>query len=286
VLAVLLALASSLCYALASVLQQRAASAQPDERNLRFGLLARLALQPAWVLGVGADVAGYALQFLALGKGTLVVVQPLLVCGLLFALPAGAALNGRRLDRGDWLGALLTCAGLAVFLAVADPARGRPGAPLGVWIPLLALSALGTACLVVLAVGGGRRRKAVALSAGAGILYGAAAALTKTTAHLLYKAGVLAVATDWHLYLLVAFGAAGMLLGQSAFQAGELDLSLPTMSVVDPVVSVLIGALALREAVRFTPAAALSEMASLAALSVGVFLLARSKRPSGVVEPT
>ena len=47
------------------------------------------------------------------------MVQPLLVCGLLFALPLGAAWAGRKLRRRDWIAALLVCSGLAVFLLVA-----------------------------------------------------------------------------------------------------------------------------------------------------------------------
>src|ERR1700759_3810425 len=112
-------------YALASVLQQRSAAAQPADQALRLSLLGRLLRTPMWLLGLGCDIAGYILQFVALGHGPIVVVQPLLVCGLLFALPLGAAWAGRRLSRVDWIGAAFVCAGLAIFLAVADPAAGR-----------------------------------------------------------------------------------------------------------------------------------------------------------------
>src|SRR5579859_763593 len=127
-------------YALASVLQQRSAAAQPVDYSLRLSLLGRLARKPGWILGLACDVAGYALQFVALGHGPLVVVQPLLVLGLLFALPMGAAWAGRKLHRLDWIAAALVCAGLAVFLSVASPGSGHSDVRPIVWVLLLVTS--------------------------------------------------------------------------------------------------------------------------------------------------
>src|SRR5439155_1969320 len=117
-------------------------------------LLGRLLRNPGWVLGLGCDVLGYLLQFVALGHGPLVVVQPLLVCGLLFALPLGAAWAGRRLGRRDWVAALMVCVGLAVFLTVAGPRSGHNNVRPLVWILLLATS--GGAVLALVAWSRGR----------------------------------------------------------------------------------------------------------------------------------
>lgn len=273
-LAVLCALGSSLLYALASVLQHRGARDQPEEQALRVGLLVRLLRHPAWLLGTACDVGGYGLQFVALGHGAIVVVQPLLVCGLLFALPMGAAWAHRRLSRVDWLGALLVCAGLAVFLAVAAPAAGRNDASPGSWTALLLSVTIAAGALTLMATAVDPRRRAVLLAAAAGVVYGAAAALTKTASHLL-SAGIVPLVTHWQLYVLILFGGAGMLLSQSAFQAGRLDFSLPTMTVVDPVVSIAIGALVFHEAINGRPGPVMVEVLSLLAMSAGVWLLAR-----------
>ncbi len=267
-------------YALASVLQHRGAREQPDEQSLKLSLLVRLLRHPAWLIGTACDVAGYVLQFVALGHGPIVVVQPLLVCGLLFALPLGAAWSGRRLAAGDWTAAVMVCAGLGVFLTVADPAPGRNDTGTVSWVVLLAATAVVAGVLVLVARGPSPRRRAVALAAGAGVIYGAAAALTKTTSHLLSR-GVVPLFTNWQTYVLVAFGVAGMLLAQSAFQAGALDASLPTMSVGDPVVSIAIGAFVFGEAVNNAPAAILAEVVSLMVMSVGVYLLARAEAAVG-----
>ena len=54
----------------------------------------------------------------------------------------------------------------------------------------------------------------------------------------------------WETYALVLVSIGGTLLQQSAFQAGELTASLPTMIVGEPLVAVLIGVLVLREELR------------------------------------
>src|SRR5438477_11075955 len=99
------ALGSALLYALASVLQQRAARVVPSEKSLRLSLLTTLLARPLWVVGVLADVGGFVLQFYALDHGALVLVQPLLVSGLLFALPLGAAFSKESMRPADWVGA-------------------------------------------------------------------------------------------------------------------------------------------------------------------------------------
>lgn len=268
-------------YALASVLQHRGASDQPDETSMKLGLLVRLVRHPAWLVGTVCDGAGYVLQFVALGHGPIVVVQPLLVCGLLFALPMGAAWSGRRLGAGDWVAALLVCAGLAVFLTVADPASGRDNTTTAHWtILLLAVTAV-TAALALLATGPDARRRAVSLAAAAGVVYGAAAALTKATAHLL-DGGVVPLFTHWQPYVLVVFGVGGMVMGQSAFQAEALDVSLPTMTVADPVVSIAIGAFVFGESVSNSPVAVAVEAVALVAMCAGVYVLARAEAGASV----
>lgn len=270
----LCALGSALLYALASVLQHRGAISQPSDQSMRMGLLVRLAHSATWLTGLVFDGGGYVLQFIALGHGALVIVQPLLVCGLLFALPIGARWAGRRLSAADWLGSVLVCAGLATFLAVANPAAGVDNTGPVKWgVLLLALSLVAGFCVLGTRKGGSRRR-AVLLALGAGIIYGGAAALTKTSSHLLAH-GLLPVVTHWQPYLLILFGVVGMLMGQSAFQAGTLDLSLPTMTASDPIISIVIGASVFKESIASDPPAVAVEVLSMLALTAGVYLLAR-----------
>jgi drug/metabolite transporter (DMT)-like permease len=276
VLAVVCALTSALLYALASVLQQRSAAAEPATHSLRLGLLARLVHNPIWLVGIGADVLGYALQFVALGRGTLVLVQPLLVSGLLFALPMAAWWSRSPLRRRDWIGAVAVCVGLSVFLVVARPAHGHDDVRTRIWVLLLAAAAVVSGFLVVVALGRPVRQKSMLLSGVAGVIYGVSAALTKTSAHLLSR-GVVVLLSHWQPYALVVAGISGMVVAQSAFQAGSLDASLPTMTVVDPVVSIVIGAVAFGESLDTGAFRTLIELVALGVMVAGVFLLGQSK---------
>jgi drug/metabolite transporter (DMT)-like permease len=274
--AVICALVSSLLYALASVLQHRAAVAQPGSTTMRIGLLTRLMRNRIWLLGVSFDGLAYALQFVALGHGTLVLVQPLLVCGLLFALPLGAWLDGSRMTSGDWTGATALIIGLSAFLITASPGRGHAEAANRDWIILFVVTGAAIAGLVLAARRGGSRRRAALLAAAAAINYGLTAALTKAAAHLL-NGGVVMLFESWEVYALIVGGVLGMLLAQSAFQAGALDASLPVLTVVDPVVSILIGAFLFGETVRSGLIPTTIELVALVLVTAGVYTLSKAE---------
>jgi hypothetical protein len=237
----------------------------PRSTPWRFGLLA----PPIWLAGLGADAAGYALQWVVPIGGSLVVVQPLLVSGLLFALPMRARISNYKMHRRDWAVVVLTTVGLAVFLAVSRPAFGHTNVRPLTWSLLL-----GSGAALLIAVGRetSPRWRSMAYGTAGGVVYGEVAALTKTCSHLL-SLGVVNLLESWQLYVLIAAGAAGMVLAMSAFQAGPLDASLPALSATDPVVSVLIGAVAFGEALRIGPLHTTVEVLSLATMVAGIFLL-------------
>jgi hypothetical protein len=259
-------------YALASVLQQWEAERQPDHMALRPSLLTQLAKRPLWLTGLGFDIGGYATQWVALSLGSLVVVQPLLVVGLLFALPMKARFSPYRLHGWDWVGAVLTTAGLAVFLFVSRPAAGHPNVSSLTWSLLLCSAAAVATILVAVGRECSPRWRAMAYGTAGGVVYGMCAALTKSCAHLL-SLGVSDLFGSWQPYLLAGAGITGMVLAQSAFQAGPLDASLPTLSATDPVVSVIVGAVAFGEAIRTGPVATTLEVISFSAVVAGIFIL-------------
>jgi hypothetical protein len=109
------------------------------------------------------------------------------------------------------------------------------------------------------------------------MIYGITAALTKAAAHLFGSGGFPELVTSWEAYALLAFGLLGMLLAQSAFQAGPLDASLPVLTVVDPIVSIFIGALVLGEGIANGWGPTVLEGIGLAIVTVGVFVLSRAE---------
>jgi threonine/homoserine efflux transporter RhtA len=90
-------------------------------------------------------------------------------------------------------------------------------------------------------------KRAVLLALAVGVLFGVVAVLTKLVMHLLIHEGVRTVLTTPVLYLLVVIGVLATFLQQSAFHAGSLQTSVPTMLVLEPVIAVLLGAVVLGE---------------------------------------
>ena len=236
-LAVVLALVAAALFAVASVAEQRSAATVPDEQAGGLHLIRELVRRRLWWWGLIGDGGGYLVQAAALGVGSLLLVQPLLVSTLLFALPLGARWAGRRLTPSDWCWAVLLAGSLAAFVVAGDPTTGVDRAAPRDWLPTVAaLAVLLAAGLVVAA----RRRgpaRAVLLAAGTGFCFGMAAALTKGVVGRLDE-GIGAVLGGWETYALVLVSIGGTLLQQSAFQAGELTASLPTMIVGEPLVAV------------------------------------------------
>lgn len=272
---VVLSLASAASYGLAAVLQHQAAVREPPELSLRAGLLVNLAHRPLWLLGNALDGIGYLFQFLALRRGSLALVEPLLVLSLVFALPVAAWLEHRRASAADVASTGMIAAGLALFLGVARPGIGHPHASGAAWAILTGAIALACGAMVLGARGGSRRRAAVLLAAGSGTSFGYVAALTERTGHLL-DAGVVHTLTTWAPYALLVGGVGALLLTQSAFHAGALRLSLPTLTVAQPLVAVAIGLGFFGERVDSRGIAPVLELLGLVLVTVGVFLLARS----------
>lgn len=287
---VLIALAAALAYAVASVLQQQAAAAQPPDRSLRPALVLALARQPLWLAGIAASGAGLVLQLMALDRGSLTVVQPLLVCGLIFALPMNAiGVQRRRLTGREWAAAMAVTAGIALFVTSAGPGGGRPDAsPLG-WAVVVAV----VTGLLALSAGAGRAvsgpSRALVLACGAGVANALSAGFTKSVAHGTagaLRAGPLHLAAmlggRWSVYALAISLVVVVLFVQSAFQAGPISWSLPALTAMNPVAAVLIGMTILHERVDLGLAACTGELAGLVVAAAGVLALGTSPAFAGV----
>ena len=275
-MAIVLALLAGFSYAAASVLQQRVASEQPPDLSLRPALLLALARRPLWLLGILLDIGAYALEAGALASGTVVTVAPLLVSGLLFALPLSTIGHGVRVTRHEWIPAIAVTGGLALFVVVGSPEGNRSTASLGAWLASGAFVALVTGVMVALAVRAVGSRRALYLAVATGTVYGFTAILTKATVDL-FDDGVVQVLGHWQLYALLAVSAVGLLLNQSAFQAGHVAASLPAIAVTNPVLSCIFAVTMFGEHLEaHGPLPVTVTVVSIAAMAVGTIALARS----------
>lgn len=245
-LAILLALIAAFLFACASVAQQSAAAAVPEGASL----IATLLRSPRWWAGVVGDVGGYGVQVAALWVGSVLVVQPLLVSMLLFALPLSAKFSGYRMTRKTWLLAVLLAGALAVFVVVGDPTEGHSDASFSDWlVPLIIAAGVVSACTVTGLLSANPGLRALMLGAAGGLLFGMAVAFTKFVTDLIGR-DLLSALTAWQTYALVGCGAVGFYLQQRAFQSGPLSASLPAVTIGEPFGAAFLGITVLDERVR------------------------------------
>ena len=78
-------------------------------------------------------------------------------------------------------------------------------------------------------------------------------------------------------YLLVFLGVFAVLLQQSAFHAGALQMSVPTMLVLEPVVAVFLGAILLGEELNAGRYEAIALTLAIAAMTAATVALGRDE---------
>ncbi|GAA3631804.1 DMT family transporter [Microlunatus ginsengisoli] len=283
-LAVLLSVGSALVGAVGMVLQQSEAASVGD-RGL--GLLRAMLARPRWLLGYGLGVLAVALQAWALSVGALLVVQPVGVTSLLFALPLAARFAGRSMTTGQWVHAGVLTAALAAFVLIGRPSDGQPIQPWSSWLVIVgpALGVVVALCLLGRRVRGTRR--ALLLGLGTGIMFGIQAALSKSVLTIGTSGGVQlrAVATSWELYALLLMAVASVALQQVAFQAAALSASQPAITVMTPISAAVCGVLIFGEGLHTSPAGWVVVAVAVLAMGWATVGLARSSSARPAVRP-
>jgi drug/metabolite transporter (DMT)-like permease len=258
------------------VIQQHVAATAPWSEVLSLRLLADLLRRPLWLSGIAVMVVGQVIGAIALGRGSLALVEPLLASSLLFALPLSAVWHRRQLGRREWFGAVALLAGLAGFLLAADPGHPPPVAvPAQSWV----IAGGAVLALVALMVGWARRSDQIAegtlLGTAAGLMFGLQDALTNRVDHL-FSHGPAGLLTSWQPYALLAVAIVGLTLDQSAFRAAPLTASLPGLTVAEPLTGIILGAALFADPLNITPGALAAEGACLVVVAAAVYILSRA----------
>ena len=291
-IAALLALGAAFFIAIGNVMHQRSAQQVTDEPAASTAsLFLRLLSDRQWWLGSGIAALGFGLQAAALGLGSVLLVQALLVTALLFALPINARITGRPVTRAQWLWAAMLAAAVAVVVTVGNPTPGHQRGALEVWTTVVMVLALGllapglVACVVGARLLAGRPAAAVLLAVVSGTLWGVFAVLTKGVVDRLAdvgQSGVWTVLGAPELYIWAAVGVAATAWQQSSFRAGSLAASLPTMTVAEPVVASILGVFVLGETLRPGEDGWVALIVAIVLMVVATTALARSEARSGI----
>ena len=276
-IAALLALCAALAAALGNVIRQRSAHEITDEHVGHFALFGKSLRDTRWWLGSAGAVANYALLAAALGLGSVTLVTALQVTALLFALPIYARVTHHRVTRWEWTWAVLLAVALAVFVVVGEPKAAHSRGTLTAWmvvaavmVPLLVLCVLGAR------LRHGRPVAAVLLAVVAGSSLAVLVVLTKGVVDT-FGEGVGTVLRTPELYAWFPMALAGMIFQQSAFRAGALTASMPTLTVAEPVVAAALGVTVLGESLDSHGPRMFALAAAAMMVIVATWALARGK---------
>ena len=276
-MAELLALLAAASFALGTTLQQRGAlETAAGGEDPRF--LVQVLRRPVWLFGGLFQLVGWILQAVALDKGQLEVVQAIITLSLVMALPLGARLTSQVVGRRQVVGAVLTVAGIVLFLVAGSPEGGTAHPSATAWWVAGLLS--GAAVLVLGSVGWTRRGPvgAILLAAGAGICFAFQAAVTKEfVGGLGYGLG--AVLTSWTPYVLLVTALIGFALQQTALKKGQLAPAMASSNSLTLIASVIIGSAVFGETISQGGGLPLAALGLVMAVA-GIWALAVGQEPA------
>ena len=278
-IAAVLAVAAALMVGIGDVIQQRSAQQVTDKQVGTAALFRRLLRDRQWWTGSLVAGTGFGFQAAALGLGSVVLVQALLVTSLLFALLISARMNHRRITARQGIWAALLAAAVAVVVTVGDPQEGTPTRV--------------DAHMDHRGVGHGsgtdplrHRRAHVPGAVGAlllglmsGSLWGLFSVLTKGVVDQLDH-GIPALLRIPEVYVWVVVAIAATAWEQSAFRAGPLTASLPAVTVAEPVVGSVLGVTVLGETLRTNGVGLVTLGLSVAVMAAATVALAHSQATS------
>ncbi len=265
-----LAVGAALLIAGGTVLRQRASAAS--------GAITR-----GWWVGASIAIVGFGLQVAALGMGTILLVQPLVVLAVLFSLPLEAWADHRHPKITEWAWGAVLVACVVTFLLIASPtpSHRRPDLTL---IGFTVIAVIGVVvAFVIVAERSSKHYRALFYGLTAGVLFGVSAILIKT---VIYQATHFPLEMLIHpeVYLMVIVIVGAIIAQQRGFGAGDLQTSFPAMVVMEPVVSMILGIVLLGEDLRVSTSTALFLGVILAILARSVIELAKHSAIRGQVD--
>ena len=244
---------AALCSGIGSVLPADAARRTAASAGLDPRLLARLLRSGRYLVGVGADGAGFLLSLLAVRTLPLFVVQSVVASFLAVTAVLAAVLLRMPLGTRDRVGVGVVVAGLVLVGASAAPDHAVGLPPAGSWAVFA-----GALVLVPAAVVGARApgpRGATLLGAVAGLAFGMTAIASRVLpgpgaagGHLGRYA--LHLLTDPVTWALLVAGALALLTYSTALQRGSVTQATAPLVVGETLMPALVGVIALGDRPR------------------------------------
>jgi drug/metabolite transporter (DMT)-like permease len=276
--AVSITLVAAMLLGVGWVLQQYAAEQAPSSYFLRLRLIVDLLHRPRWLLGLGVMISGQLLSAWSVGHIDLTLYEPLLASSLIFALALAVPLSHQRLKPSEMIGAIILAGGVAALSL--SRSTGTPSASFGSfsdWPAAAGIAVVAYCCIHAGHLRSGQAR-ATLTGIGTGLVMGISDALTRRSVQILDAHSIPGLLTSWPPYCLLAAAVIGMWLMQNSFNAAPLHASLPGITAAEPVSGILLGVVVFGDRIDISPEMLALQAAGIAALVLGVILVARSPR--------
>lgn len=283
-LAIILQVLGSFLFASGATLQHLGVKStfDPDGRQssnrLTFMGMLRLFLIPKWLLGLVFVFAGAAFHLIALTMAPVAVVQPVGILAVPWSVLLAARIHGHHVTRRIWAAVGVTIVGVVGFTVFSSLyATGRSvfdfrGITISFIVVCLLCAALSFAAMRAVAWA-----KAMLWSSVGAIFYGLASGLMKGAMNLIQEHDRSLL--DWEVlvvagYMIACYGL-GVWMIQQGYASGPAEITVGTMTTVDPFVAVLFGLIVLGEGtgMGFGPAAGMAISGAVAVW--GVVMLSR-----------
>ncbi|MEV6984421.1 DMT family transporter [Sphaerisporangium sp. NPDC051017] len=264
-LGVSIALVGALGYAGGAAIQQYEAA--------HGGATFKLVRRRRWWIGGAIGFLGAALHALALSFAPLVLIQPVSVTTLVFAVPLAAVLHGRRPHRAEVLGSAAVSVGLLGIMLLIPQSHSRP--ELSTPGALSFLACVG-AVVAVCELSARRARgtaKALLTSIGAGAVTASVSTFVRVVGGTFD--GNLSHLFHWFTLAIPALLVCAIVLLQRSYAVGHFSVAYAGVQVVDPVTSVLAGVILLGEPLPADPRSIVPALVSAAVLIAGTITLGR-----------
>jgi drug/metabolite transporter (DMT)-like permease len=268
------AVGAAIAFAIANVEQMRATRRTEAPSEVSATLLVRLVKDRGWLIGLATSVGGFGLQAVGLFLAPVVLVQPLIVTELLFALPLAAWYAGSRLGRREWGGAVLVAVGITTFVLIGNPSGDSSHITTTATFGISVFTGGGVAILVAVAESFASRPmiRASGLALASSACFGMLSVMTKVVGRQFQHDHIRAL-THSQPYLLAVFAITGLLLSQTAFRIAPLSVSLPLIDIGEPAIASLLAVLALHEHLDLGSGTAVGVALSATAATLGVVVL-------------
>ncbi len=261
-------------------------SGKTSSNRLSMGGMLRLFRIRKWLLGLVLVFSGAAFHLIALTMAPVAVVQPVGILAVPWSVLLAAKIHGYKVPVRIWRAVSVTVLGVVgftIFSALfATGEKEFEFTPILVaFIIVCALCAL----LSVVATKAASWAKAMLWSSVGAIFYGLASGMMKAAMNLVQTHGFSLL--HWRVLAVIGFMLACYILGvwmiQQGYASGPAEITVGTMTTVDPFVAVVFGLAVLGEGIGMGIGPAIGMVISGAVAVYGVVLLSRD-HPDAVEE--